>query len=39
MFKNFYYTQKRRILSRILKKRVDFSEISLISQNCVGGII
>lgn len=39
MFKNFYYTQKRRILSRIVKKKVDFSEISLISQNCIGGII
>lgn len=39
MFKNFYYTQKRRILSRIVKKKVDFSKISLISQNCIGGII
>lgn len=39
MFKNFYYTQKRRILSRIVKNKINLSEISLISQNCIGGII
>lgn len=39
MFKNFYYTQKRRILSRIVKKKVNISNVSLISQNCIGGVI
>ena len=39
MLKSFYYTQKRRIVSRIVKKKVNISDVSLISQNCVGGVI
>lgn len=36
---DFYNTWRRRILSRIVKKKLDLSEVSLISMNCVGGIM
>lgn len=39
MFKDFYFTQKRRVLSRIIQKKINIKEISLISQNCVGGVV
>lgn len=35
----FYYTWRRRILSRMVKKKLDLSDVSLISMNCVGGIL
>lgn len=34
-----YNTWRRRILSRIVKKKIDLSDVSLISMNCVGGIL
>lgn len=34
-----YNTWRRRILSRIVKKKLDLSDVSLISMNCVGGIL
>lgn len=39
MFKDFYFTQKRRLLSRIVKRKVNISDVTLLSQNCVGGVI
>lgn len=38
-FREFYLNNRRRVLSRIVKKQLDLSEISLISMNCIGGII
>ncbi len=35
----FYSNWRRRILSRIVKKKLDLSDVSLISMNCVGGIV
>ena len=37
--KNFYLSWRRRILSYKVKKRLDLSDISLISMNCIGGIV
>ncbi len=34
-----YNTWRRRILSRIVKKNLNLSDVSLISMNCVGGIL
>lgn len=36
---DFYNTWRRRILSRMVKKKLDLSDVSLISMNCVGGIM
>lgn len=38
-FKSFFYEWRRRILSRIVKRRLDLSDVSIISMNCVGGIL
>lgn len=38
-FREFYLNNRRRVLSRIVKKQLDLSEISLISMNCIGGIM
>lgn len=37
--KDTYYICKRRILSRIVKSQLDLSNISLISMNCIGGVV
>ena len=34
-----YNTWRRRILSRIVRKKLDLSDVSLLSMNCVGGIL
>ncbi|MCR5652727.1 MAG: DUF1919 domain-containing protein [Ruminococcus sp.] len=39
MNNSFYNNWRRRILSRIVKKKLDLSDVSLISMNCVGGIM
>lgn len=38
-FKSFYYGWRRRVLSRIVKRKLDLSDVSIISMNCVGGIL
>lgn len=35
----WYNTWRRRILSRVVKKKLDLSDVSLVSMNCVGGIL
>lgn len=35
----FYNNFRRKILSRIVKRKIDLSDISIISMNCVGGIL
>lgn len=37
--KDTYYKCRRRILSRIVKSQLDLSNISLISMNCIGGVV
>lgn len=37
--KSFYLSWRRRILSYKVKKCLDLSDISLISMNCIGGIV
>ena len=34
-----YLTWSRRILTRIVRRRIDISDVSLISMNCIGGIL
>ncbi len=36
---SFYLNNRRRVLSRIANKTIDVSDISIISMNCIGGII
>lgn len=37
--KDEYLTWRRRILTRIVRRRIDLSDVSLISMNCIGGIL
>lgn len=37
--KKTYYNWRRRVLSRIVKKKLDLSDVSIISMNCIGGIL
>ena len=37
--KDNYYKWRRRVLSQKVKKQLDLSDISLISMNCIGGIV
>lgn len=39
MNNSYYNNWRRRILSRIVKKKLDLSDVSIISMNCVGGIL
>lgn len=36
---DFYFTWKRRIVTRIVKSKLNLSDVSLISMNCIGGIV
>lgn len=38
-FKEIYLDNRRRVLSRIVKKKIDLSDVSIISMNCIGGIL
>lgn len=37
--KCYYYNWRRRILSAIVERQLDLSDVSLISMNCIGGIV
>lgn len=37
--KNKYYNLRRRVLSSIAKHNLDLSDVSIISMNCIGGIV
>ncbi len=37
--KNLYYTWRRRLLSNIVKRKTDLSDISILSMNCIGGVL
>lgn len=37
-FTEYYYNCRRRVLSRLVKKKVNISDVSIISMNCIGGI-
>lgn len=39
VFNKVYSTWRIRILSRIVKSQLDLSNVSLISMNCIGGIV
>ena len=37
--KRLYYNWRRRILSYVVRNRLDLSDVSIISMNCIGGIL
>lgn len=38
-FIDIYLNNRRRVLSKIVNKQLDLSDVSIISMNCVGGIL
>jgi len=39
IIKKAYYNWRRRILSRVVKNWINLSDISIISMNCIGGVL
>lgn len=39
LFKEIYLNNRRRLLTKIVRKKLNLKDISLISMNCIGGIV